>query len=107
MAAEMQREPVNSQPVDFIWREGDDAAADIARQQSGVSGPPTAPGFKRSASTPLSSLDQRVAQPPPPEQSQPVNLEKLPDHVINTISQQVIRALSRILTVERERKGIR
>jgi len=108
MAIEMRREPVHSQPVDFIWREGDDAAAEIALRQSGGSAPPIAYGFDSSIATPFSSPPaQRATQPLTQEQSNQVNLEKIPDHVINSISQQVIRALSRILIVERERKGIR
>jgi hypothetical protein len=108
MAAEMQSEPLHSRPADLVWRASDEAATETAFRQPGGTAPPAVNRFDASAPTPFSATpDQRAAQPATQEQGGQADLEKLPDHVINRISQQVIRTLSRLLVVERERKGIR
>jgi hypothetical protein len=108
-ATEIPGEASNSKHVDFIWRDGSDAAAaEIEMRQRGDSAPRASHRFDGSASSLSSSpSDRPVAQEKPQGQGGQIDLEKIPDHMINSITQQVIRALSRILTVERERKGIR
>ena len=108
MAAEMQSEPLHSRPADLVWRAGDEAATETAFRQPGGTAPPSVNRFDAPVPTPFSSTsDQRAAPPATQEQGGQADLEKIPDHVINRISQQVIRTLSRLLVVERERKGIR